>query len=204
MHRLGERIIGMTNLKLQADEGIILQNCAVGTTGKKISYIDELYLTNIHIIHVIKGVKGEVRSAQRYPVKTIKIIDGVPQVHMRKNSNNGTFQLQILLLDEQLYFSFAEGKKAVVEWVKILTKFLLAEEKKERGAKAKEARKLPNVTVAIKDTVGTIKDVIKTTGNISVECRGCGVLLSGAKGEIVACEYCGTKQTLKAVRRFFK
>lgn len=97
----------MAKYNLEPSESILIQSISVLCEGDGLmpGYTDELILTNMNIIHVSKGIFGNTKRVQKYPLNQVKIINGEAQAIMGK-STNGTPNLQIYFLNGQVTFKF--------------------------------------------------------------------------------------------------
>lgn len=68
----------MVNYNLEPNEAILIQSTGVLCEGGGLmtAYTDELILTNISIIHVKKGMFGNVKAVKKYPLSQVNIVNG--------------------------------------------------------------------------------------------------------------------------------
>ena len=80
----------MVNYHLEPSEAILIQSTGVVCEGGGLmnAYTDELILTNMNIIHVRKGMFGNTKGVQKYPLNQVKVINGEAQAIMGKSSND--------------------------------------------------------------------------------------------------------------------
>ena len=92
----------MVDLKLDFDEGIVLQTTEIGRCCPKEISIDELYLTNKNIICIYKKSNGLFAKAdiitEKVPLTSIKVVNGKAQV-MKVDDDDYEVVLQILFND---------------------------------------------------------------------------------------------------------
>ena len=76
----------MVNYHLEPSEAILIQSTGVVCEGGGLmnAYTDELILTNMNIIHVRKGMFGNTKGVQKYPLNQVKVINGEAQAIMVK------------------------------------------------------------------------------------------------------------------------
>lgn len=195
----------MRNLSLQQNESIILQNDSVLHGGGMASYTDELYLTNLNIIYVSKGIFGKVKGIQKFPLNQVKVVNGQAQAILGKSSDNGSPELQIYFSNGQEAFQFQSGgKKEILKWVNNISQILTGTA--SQAENAKNIMAIPGsekIFGTVKDTIGAFKDTFGIKGkenqppeNVTSKCIGCRAPLSGVKGTTVRCKYCDTDNTL--------
>lgn len=192
----------MAELKLAPNEGIILQNIAIMSGSPWAAYTDELILTNLNIILIKRGMFGNKKNEQRFPITQIKKIDEKPQVMQGSNSLNGTPQLHIVFIHGVERFEFQEdNEKKIKKWIRAIYELFhctpdnLPEDEEEIGFVTSTLKKGVN---SIKNILG-IKSLDVNNKDISIikkiKCSGCRAPLIGKTGQIVKCAYCDTKNT---------
>lgn len=203
------RRINMANFNLEPSESILIQSTGVLYEGGGLmtAYTDELILTNLNLIHVSKGVFGNTKRVQKYPLSQVKIINGEAQAIMGK-STNGLPNLQIYFVNGHVAFKFQNsGKREIVKYVKEISRVLIGKEPSRNSVANQFA--IPGsefVADAIKDTIGVFKGTLgnKSKSKASDEpekttkkCIGCMSPLTGVKGQSIRCSYCDTDQILE-------
>lgn len=194
----------MVNYNLEPSESILIQSTGVLCEGGGLmtAYTDELILTNMNIIHVSKGVFGNTKRVQKYPLNQVKIINGEAQAIMGKRTN-GIHNLQIYFVNGQVAFKFQSlGKKEIVKYVNEISKVLIGKESSRNqfaipGAKI-VAETLKDTLDVFKGTFG-IKSKSKAAGELvkaTKKCIGCMSPLTGTKGQSIRCSYCDIDQIL--------
>ena len=118
----------MTDLKLDFDEEIILQSTEVERYGIKETSLDEMVLTNKHIICVYNKSTGLFSKPEtvleKIPLSTIKIVDGRVQVMSYNNDDYG-LGLQVLFVSgHREHFLFYDEKKELPRWEKAVVKVI--------------------------------------------------------------------------------
>ncbi|WP_458413057.1 PH domain-containing protein [Schinkia sp. CFF1] len=198
----------MVNYNLEPSESILIQSTGVLCEGGGLmtAYTDELILTNMNIIHVSKGMFGNTKRVQKYPLNQVKIINGEAQAIMGK-STNGIPNLQIYFKNGQVSFKFQNsGKKEIVKYINEISKVLIGKESSRNSVANQFA--IPGaeiVTETLKDTIDVFKGTFGIKSKIKAadepvkatkKCIGCMSPLSGTKGQSIRCRYCYTDQIL--------
>lgn len=194
------------NLKLQPNEAVIYQSVGVTQEGVRSGYTGELILTNYNIIYIgSKGLFGNSKEVQKYPLKLLKMYNNHPQaiVGMMPYDHNHP-QLELYFTNgAQINFAFqSKGKKEILKWIDeiciVLTghpSSVVAAEKMSVPGMNVVADKLKGTINAFKNSFGTDpKEFVPQT--VTVKCAFCRAPLSGNKGEVVICRYCDSEQTL--------
>lgn len=198
----------MGSYNLEPNESIIIQSTSVlcEESGFMPGYTDELILTNMNIIHVSKGMFGNKKGVQKYPLNQVKILNDEAQAVMVKNSND-TPKLQIYLINSKVTFKFQNsGKKEIAKYINEINKVLVGKESSQKSVANQSA--IPGaeyLAETLKDTVGVFKNAfgIKSKGiinakpeKITKKCIGCMSPLTGTKDQSICCKYCDTDQLL--------
>lgn len=185
----------MNKVNLQSDECVIKKSNKVRHSGFRVSYKNELILTNLNIIYIKKGIFGRTKSIQTIPLNQIKIYEGKPQVLLGKQKN-GSPSLEIYFLNGQEIFGF-KRKNEVVKWIRCINQVLC----EETGSAATGQFTIPGtefVAETIKDTITAFKSILwNKTEKISSVCNSCGASITGYKGKTVKCNYCDTFQKIQ-------
>lgn len=183
----------MAGVNLASNEGIILQSTSVMSGSVWAAYTDELILTNLNVILIKRGMFGNKKDEQRFPVSQIKKVNGKPQVMLGQNSLNGSDQLHITFTHGVEWFEFqSSSKKEIAKWIKAIYELFncVPEDEEEKGS----------LTTTLKKGAESIKNIlgIKSENEITVKtikCSGCKAPLMGKTGQVVKCIYCDTKHT---------
>ena len=163
----------MENYKLRADEVVLFKG--------PVSFRDtlepaEIIFTNLNLIVINKNKnmfeKQEetdvLTAVEVYPVDSIKIYEGAPQVKTKDTT------VEIYLLEKELAFRF-ESKKSLNQFCEAVTKLLTGTDATHRNAqKVKDTIALVDDTLGI-NSVQVVGDVLK---------NGVTKGLSGALGKI--------------------
>jgi hypothetical protein len=164
--------------------------------GVMANFTDELILTNLNIVLVRKGIFGNAKGIQIFPLNQVKVFNGQAQVLLGK-TRGGSPQIDVYLLNGQESFGF-NNKKEAVKWITNINKLITG-----NGA---EVDTLPSMAIpgaeyiaeTLKGTMDTFKGAlgIKSKNNnemptkVAKKCSSCGAPISGTKGQIIRCQYC--------------
>ncbi len=157
----------------------------------------DFYFTNRRVVLLVeKGLfKKEILIYQDI-VENIKIYKGVPQVVVSK-SNATIPSVDIYFASHQVTLTFNnDGKKASKELI-YQAKNLLRDPEYS-GYDGYENSKMfafdgvEEVARTLKGTFDVIKDTFIEKGTVVCGCRGCGAQMSGIRGSIKKCSFCGT------------
>lgn len=198
----------MVKYNLEPNESILMQRTGVlretGTLMKL--YTDELILTNKNIIWVSKGMFGNTKGVQKYPLNQVKVIGGEAQAFVGKSSN-GMPNLQVYFINGQEVFQFQSfSKRGIAKWVNEISKVLTGHES-TRGSLTSQSA-IPGkeyLAETLKDTVGVFKDSFGMKSKnvpdavpekVTKKCIGCMAPLTDTKEQSVLCRYCDTVQIL--------
>lgn len=194
----------MDRINLQSNEAILMEKDNVAHGGLTARYSDKLILTNLNVIYIKKGVMGNVKDIQYFPVKRIKVFDGKAQARITA-TRNGTPALSIGFLDSQEEFSFMSAtKKEICNWVDQISVLVTGN---HASSELTNDVKTPMETVAsqFQDTISTFKNIFGSSAkqeekeinkNTVATCPGCGATVSGSPGQIVTCPFCDRKLKL--------
>lgn len=137
--------------------------------------LEELVLTNRHLILSKYERSGLFSLKQVYmhcPLRDLRGEDGKAEVYLTKT--RGPYAVTLVFGAETLRLRFGRGRKSVQEtWAKRIAK--AANQQLQTTAEARKPKDVPLVTRP---------------------CIGCQAPITGRKGHVVVCEYCGTRQTL--------
>ena len=195
----------MAEVNLASNEGIILQSTSVMSGSVWGAYTDELILTNLNVILIKRGMFGNKKKEQKFPISQIKKVNGKPQVMLGPNSLNGADQLHIAFMHGIEWFEFqSRGKKEITKWIKAIYELFhytpdnlpIDEVKEEMGVLSSTLKKgvdsIKNIfgVKSNNDTTSTVTSTVK-----NAKCSGCKAPLTGKPGQVVKCIYCDTKHT---------
>ena len=192
----------MANVNLQPNEGIIMQHENVSRGGFS-QFSGDLVLTTKNIIYVHKGIFGNVKGEDRFPLNQLQKVDGKPQVTMGR-SRGGYPQLDLFFVNGQQSFCFQSlGKREVKRWIDAINRVVSGESTDDLQSISSAIPGAAAVAETVKDTFDTFRNVIgkKSTvigsdEKVTSRCISCRAPITGTKGQLVKCLYCDTKQTL--------
>ena len=195
----------MAGLNLASNEGIILQSTSVMSGSVWAAYTDELILTNLNVILIKRGMFGNKKNEQRFPISQIKKVNGKPQVMIGSNSLNGADQLHITFMHGVEWFEFqSDGKEEITKWIKAV--YELLNYTPDNLPTYGNEEELGVITSTLKKGVDSIKNIFgikskneetSTVNSVvkNVKCSVCKAPLTGKPGQVVKCIYCDTKHT---------
>lgn len=197
--------VNMSAYNLKSNESLILKADRVVHCNSKSNNFSELLLTNLHIVLIAsKGIFGNNKSVQTFPIKQIKIFNGQAQVKLGKQ-RNGSPQIEVFFLHSQETFGF-EKKKEAMNWIDNISQLLTGKAAEFTPA---ERAVIPGTEVVAETFKSTI-DVFKgtfgmktkadskevTEVNLTKKCVSCRAPLTGGSSQKITCHYCDTEQTL--------
>lgn len=181
----------MLDYGLGADE-VILVECenAIHDEKKIFKSPGNLVLTNKQILFATLNIFGKVKDVDRHPLSDIKVFDGMVQAKLDAKFGENPV-LNIFYKNGQASYTLIDKSKAI-EFVKKLNKTVTGDDiEVETGLSAGAAmlgEALRSTTAAFKNAFG-IKEPEPET--IVMSCTGCGAKITGVKGSLVKCEFCG-------------
>jgi hypothetical protein len=117
----------LAKYNLEPNESILIQRTGVlRETGSLLMkpFTDELILTNKNIIWISKGMFGNTKGVQKYPLNQVKVINGEAQTFVRKGSA-GKPNLHVYFINGQEVFQFQNtSKREMAKWVNEISKVL--------------------------------------------------------------------------------
>lgn len=172
----------MVDLKLDFDEGIVLQTTEIGRCCPKEISIDELYLTNKNIICIYQKSNGLFAKAdiitEKLPLSSIKVVNGKAQVMKVDNDDYGLV-LQILFNDgrrELFIFYDDNNDKLLNQWHTALIGAIAGEELPQEGTpqKARPEKVLAGASLfaGIKGAVDAAKQTFSEVAQSATEALG--------------------------------
>ena len=191
----------MAKYNLLPNESMIMTQDHVLHGGLMASFNDELMLTNLHIVLISKGILGNTKNIQTFPLNQIKVFNGQCQVLLGK-TKGGYPQLDVYFLNGQEGFGF-QSKKDAAKWLATINKLVTGN---EYEADASPSMAIPGtefIAETLKSTVDTFKGALgiksksaETPTKATKKCSFCGAPITGIKGQIVRCQYCDADQQL--------
>ena len=197
----------MEDYNLDPGEFVIMQETPAELhSGKTVDKLDEVVLTNRHLILVCSQQQGlfqKRRLLKRCPLEQTLDSQGFPQVVTTQLRDKNI--LQVLFSGENISVSFPnKSKQTVLRWAEGIRNAAvgnLGEIKTENPL----PDELADFVDGAKNVVGTLFGKKSTPAAearkggramVARKCQGCHAPLTGRAGDAVTCLYCDTKQTL--------
>lgn len=197
----------MEDYNLDPGEFVIMQETPAKLhSGKTVDKLDEVVLTNRHLILVCSQQQGlfqKRRLLKRCPLEQTLDSQGFPQVVTTQLRDKNI--LQVLFSGENISVSFPnKSKQTVIRWAEGIRNAAvgnLGEIKTENPL----PDELADFVDGAKNVVGTLFGKKSTPAAearkgaramVARKCQGCHAPLTGRAGDSVTCLYCDTKQTL--------
>ncbi len=197
----------MEDYNLDPGEFVIMQETPAELhSGKTVDKLDEVVLTNRHLILVCSQQQSlfqKRRLLKRCPLEQTLDSQGFPQVVTTQLRDKNI--LQVLFSGENISVSFPNKSKHTIErWAEGIRNAAvgnLGEIKTENPL----PDELADFVDGAKNVVGTIfgkKNApaaaprAAARATVARKCQGCHAPLTGRAGDAVTCLYCDTKQTL--------
>jgi hypothetical protein len=166
------------------------------------SYTDELILTSQNLVLVKKGVFGNSKGIQVFPLNQIKVFQGHAQALVGKQ-RGGIPALDVYFQNGTEQFGF-EGKKEATFWSQKINEVITGT---PANMTTPDSSPADAVTDVLKDTVGAFKDAFgfKSKAEVAAaaaavpvagRCVSCGAPVSGVRGQAITCSYCDTANQL--------
>lgn len=186
---------------LQPNEVVLLQEVGVSHGGVFSAYTDELILTNMNLVLVKKGMFGNSKGVQTFPLKQIKVYNQEAQAVAGKTSN-GLDALDVYFLNGQEQFRFQSGgKRKILTWTAKINEAVTGNPAAQ--AKSGASMAIPGAEIvagALKDTLDVFKGKFgakpAAPAATAGKCGACGAPMTGFQGQTVTCGYCGSAQQL--------
>jgi hypothetical protein len=180
----------MDKYNLQSNESVIMKCERVLYGGMMTGYTNELLLTNLNLILVKKGLFGKTKNVQNFPVNQIKLFNEKAQAIVSKQQN-GSPKLEIYFQHGQESFGF-ESKREAEKLANNIICLLAGENEFDTDTTVTGA-----IAETLKGTFDTFKGVFgKQPEKITKDCVSCSASITGLKGQIARCQYCGREQQL--------
>lgn len=197
----------MDEYNLVPGEFVIMQEpSAVLYDGRNQQALDELVLTNKHLILVNTAAQGlfkRTRLLKRCPLSALLDSNGTPQAFASKLKND--YQLQAVFEDETIALRFPSNpKRAAERWAEALCNAAVGNLSGIRTDDILPAE-VANLVDGAKGLFGAVFSggakspsgtTAKSRASVTTKCIGCHAPLTGRVGDTVTCAYCDTKQTL--------
>ena len=174
----------MSGYVLGHDEAVIMQESNVSDNRIRVT----LVLTNRNIIQVKSDSFDRNKDALNYPLLELKLLNGKPNIIIRKNSFGET-QLDLFFRDYEKSYVFPK-RSDTKKWASAIEKAYKAVD-----AEVRKEEKMRNGSIFFTPFKKSVTRRIM--GQCSVKCPYCGADLSGAKGEQVKCSFCDSTVTIE-------
>lgn len=208
----------MSDYSLEPGEFAIMQTDEASLNDEEYAEdLDELILSNRNIIMVASKSVGLFKRASKtykLPLERIACPDGTPQVMVLKKDDS--YRVQVVFEAETISFEFDEDHKYTAErWADGIRRAAVGDLAGIRTEDSPLPKGLLDLANGAKQVFGgafaagaavsgaTRPDrgiPSQTQGKrpaaVTSKCSGCHAPLSGRKGSVVTCEYCGRKQAL--------
>ncbi len=195
----------MAGVRLQPYESIMVQIRGVAASDGRLSYRDELVLTNLHLFHISKGFLGKVKDIAKYPVGKIKVVNDRAQVFLANPADDGSLSLQIFFDYGLVSFRLRSDMRRYA-WQLINSVNQLRTGKPLQSDTSGFPMALQGVgyfAEVVRDTIGAFRQSLGLDAKREAEreiaatsCRSCAAPLSGYKGQLARCPYCNSEQLL--------
>lgn len=193
---------------IMSSEGVVL------IEGKERQGLDELALTNKNLIlvnEVSTGLFSSKRMLKRCPLDLIACPEGIPQAFLGKRRDE--YVLQVVFADESLTLWFPDNEKCEAKrWADAIRCAVVGDIDGIETEKSPVPKEVTGLLDGVGGFVGAFLAEASDTAHeatrprqtprktvppkTAAKCLGCHAPLSGSKGGVVTCDYCGTKQTL--------
>ena len=185
----------MEELTLNQDEAILLRKDEIGYGNSMFGNNHELILTNQAIILIKKGMFGKTKEVLRFELNHIRIANGQVQVLMgKKDLVTPSLDVYFETGTERFLFTW---EKDVQEWIDSITAVVTGAplvKRDENSEMLKDLAELAGVADTVSESISKIKEAlgIKSHEQMVRKCPSCGASLSGTRGDVSVCPYCGS------------
>lgn len=188
----------MLDYGLRSNEAVLVECTGVMPNDHKLfSSNGTLVLTSQNILFVTTTVFGKVKDIDKHPLSDVKVYDDTAQVKLEEKFGESPI-LNIYLKDGQLSYTMYEKGKAK-EFVNQLNKAVTG-----RDVEIVNKSAIPGaafVGETLKGTANAFKSALgikpKEPEKVAMPCTSCGATISGIKGTVIKCEYCGSSVKLE-------
>lgn len=195
----------MATYRLQPNEVLLIKDSGVAHGVGFSPFTSELTLTNLNLVLVKKGVFGNVKATQTFPVNQIKLYNQQAQAFLGKASN-GADTLDVYFVNGQEQFRFPSGgKRKILSWVAKINEAVTGYQSGARFA-GDDSSAIPGTEMiadSLRDTFAVFKGTFgpraaapEVPASASGKCGACGAPTIGFQGQTVNCDYCGSAQQL--------
>lgn len=195
----------MSAYNLLPNESYIMESSHVRHNGKSC----DLVLTSLNLVSIMKkGIFKPTDVINRMPLSQIKVADERTQMAL---GDGGELDVYFKYSKESFHFYSVEqrfreikAKTEAAKWAEAINSLVLGRSIGVEDLMGEKLTDVEIVTEAVKDTFVSVKDALgiksktKAASNvptcITKKCMSCGAPISGAKGQIVRCQYCSVDQ----------
>lgn len=183
----------MIDYQLESDEVLLLElNANVETSFSK-SDAREIALTNKHIIIPFRGFFDKVKELKKIPIRAVNVYQGNAAITINERIMDSTV-IDINLTNGRIQIRATENKKKCRELVNQINQLLCGT---EYTFATSSFPGMEGVADALKGTI----DVFKKSFGVMpqtriVNCSSCSAQITGEKGKVIYCQYCGIPNQL--------
>ena len=197
----------MAKYNLQPSEAVLHTSESGVQRGTAIfsAFKGELVLTNLHLIWVNKGMAGNVKQIEYFPLALVKVYNNQAQALMTK-SGNGLPQLEVFFQTGEEVFKFQTGgKREVAKWIDAINRAVTGNETEVSRSAGRALPGTGAVAETLRDTFSQFKGSFgggargsnaQQPVRSSTKCLGCGASISGIAGTVAQCQYCDSELKL--------
>ena len=182
----------MLNYELDSDE-VVLVECenVMPKDNSFFSSSGNLVLTNKNILFATLTFFGKVKSVDKHPISEVKVFDDTVQAKLDMKFGENPI-LNIFYKNGQNSYMIPDKSKAKII-VKQLNKIITGNDIEIESELAAGAAMLGE---ALKGTASAFMSAFgareKEQEETVMSCPGCGASITGVKGSVVKCEFCGS------------
>jgi hypothetical protein len=185
----------MDELKLNPNESVVLRKEQVGYGNSMFGKNSELILTNQAILLVRKGMFGKTKEILRFELNKIRIVNGQVQVLMgKKDIVTPCLDIYFESGTERFLFTWEQDVQECIDNITAIITGTPLVKRDENAEIIKDLEAFAEMTDSVSESLYKVKKAlgIKSHEKIVVRCPSCGASLSGMRGEVSECPYCGS------------
>lgn len=184
----------MNTYQLGTDEVVLAESEHVTEDSSSLkAETGNIAITNKHFIWAPKNFFDKFKRFEKYPITSIKVYNGKPQVILDGDRNGRTI-LKVYFKDRDLRFRL--DKKKAREIVEAVGCALTGDNMGFRGSTVSAVENVARKLRGSIDVFKTAWGESKLSEQVSASCKNCGAQLVGSKNRIVKCPYCDSRQKL--------
>lgn len=166
----------------------------------------ELMLTNLNLVFIkTKGLFRTTYIPVLYPIRNIKKYNEKAQLIL---GNDGSISIQFRdgqetfeFWNDDVLFSEKKAAKEASRWAQAIDQLINGQVPDTIEPADPSRENVEVIAESLKDTIDIFKTALgaKSTAKskaVAAKCSACQAPVSGLKGQIVHCQYCGSKQEL--------